>query len=163
MEQSNLYEIAITAIIVKDGKYLLTRRSPNKKKWPGMWTVPGGKLEPSDYADLPKNTVNAWYNVLEKTVRREVREEVGLEIENIDYLTSIIAEYPGASHNSLIISLLADHRGGEVVLQKEEADQYAWVSVAEAKEYQLIDGIYDELVMAEDRRQGKRSEWERTA
>ena len=45
MENKYLHEVAITAIIVKDGKYLITRRSPNKKRFPGMWTVPGGKLE----------------------------------------------------------------------------------------------------------------------
>ena len=43
-----LHEIAITAIIVKKGKYLITKRSSNKKRFPGKWTVPGGKLETDD-------------------------------------------------------------------------------------------------------------------
>ena len=45
MENSNqyLHEVAITTIVVKDNKYLITRRSLNKKRFPGMWTVPGGK------------------------------------------------------------------------------------------------------------------------
>lgn len=51
MPENNLHEIAITAIIIKDGKYLITRRSPNKKRFPSMWTVPGGKLEVNDYAN----------------------------------------------------------------------------------------------------------------
>ena len=51
MESNNqyLHEVVITAIIVKDGKYLITRRSLGKKRFPGMWTVPGGKLETKDY------------------------------------------------------------------------------------------------------------------
>ena len=91
-----LHEVAITAIVVKDGKYLITKRSPNKKRWPNLWTVPGGRLEISDYANFPKDTGDYWYNVLE-----------------------------------------------------------------EAKNYKLIDGIYDELAMAENRRRGKKTEWQR--
>ncbi len=159
--KQDLYEIAITAVIVRSGKYLITRRSAQKKRWPGMWTVPGGKLDLSDYESLPKDTVNAWYNILERTVRREVKEEVGLEIKNIKYLTSIVAEYGPNSPHSVIISLIADFDSGEVVLQKEEADQYAWVTLKKAKEYSLIDGIYEELVIAENKRRGKKSEWQR--
>lgn len=51
-----LHEVAITAIIYKDFKYLVIRRSKSKKRFPGMWTVPGGKLEISDYTGLPKDT-----------------------------------------------------------------------------------------------------------
>lgn len=57
MNNQYLHEVAITAIIVKDGKYLITRRSPNKKRFPGMWTVPGGKMETNDYLKLPKDTI----------------------------------------------------------------------------------------------------------
>lgn len=161
MEQNQyLHEVVITAIIVKDGKYLITRRSPNKKRFPGMWTVPGGKMETSDYLRLPKDTEHYWYNVLERTLRREVKEEAGIDIDSIEYVTSL-ATIHGDGNPSLVISCMADYVSGEVKLQEDELDQYAWVSLEEAKNYQLIDGIYDELVMAENRRKGKKSEWQR--
>src|SRR3989344_7016947 len=84
-----LHEVVITAIVVRDGKYLITRRSAQKPRFPNMWTVPGGKLETKDYLDLPKDTEHYWYNVLEKVLRREVKEEVGIEIKNIEYVTSL--------------------------------------------------------------------------
>ncbi len=155
-----LHEVAITAIVVKDGKYLITRRSLNKKRWPLMWTVPGGKLETADYANTPKDTSGYWYNVLEKTLRREVREETGLEIKNIEYVTSLATIHDDAAP-SLVISCMADWESGDVVLQEAETDQYAWITLAEAKDYELIDGIYEELEMTEKRRAGTRGEWQR--
>ncbi|MEK7068215.1 MAG: NUDIX domain-containing protein [Patescibacteria group bacterium] len=160
MESKFLHEVAITAIIGKDGKYLVTKRSPNKKRFPNKWTVPGGKLETADYIDLPKDTTDYWYNVLEKVLRREVKEEVGLDITNIEYVTSL-ATVHGDGNPSLVISCMADWQEGEVTLQAEECDACAWVSLEEAKNYDLIDGIYDELVMAEAKLKGIKSEWQR--
>src|SRR6185503_13977514 len=107
MENQYLHEIAITAIIVKGGKYLITRRAPHKKRFPGMWTVPGGKLETKDYIDLPKDTEHYWYNILEKVLRREVKEEVGLDITNIEYVTSLATVHKD-SNPSLVISCVAE-------------------------------------------------------
>jgi len=160
MENKYLHEVAITAIIVKEGKYLITKRSATKKRFPNMWTVPGGKLETDDYIGLPKDTTDYWYNVLEKVLRREVKEEVGLDIEHITYITSLAAVHEGKDP-SLVISCLADWAAGEVTLQKEECDEFAWVSLEEAKDYKLIDGILDELEMAENQRKGIKTEWAR--
>ena len=155
-----LHEVAITAIVVNDGKFLITRRSPNKRRFPGMWTVPGGKMETDDYLKLPKDTENYWYNVLERTLRREVKEEVGIDINNIEYVTSLATIHADGSP-SLVISCMADYAGGEINLNEEESDQHAWVTLEEAKNYQLIDGIYDELAMVYNKRNGKHSEWQR--
>lgn len=155
-----LHEVAITAIIVKNDKYLIIRRSQSKKRFPGMWTVPGGKLETNDYLELSKDTVFYWYNVLERTLKREVKEEVGVKIKNVEYLTSLATVHKDGSP-SLVISCIADYSSGKVTLQAEEADKYAWVSLEEAKGYALIDGIYDELVLAGNKRKGVKSEWRR--
>ncbi|MEK7142599.1 MAG: NUDIX domain-containing protein [Patescibacteria group bacterium] len=160
MKNQYLHEVAITAIIVKDNKYLIIRRSLSKKRFPGMWTVPGGKLETNDYLALKKDTKHYWYNVLEKTLKREVKEEVGLRIKNIAYLTSLATVHKDGQP-SLVISCLADYVSGKIKLQQNEADDFAWVSLKEARKYQLIDGIYDELVMAEKQRKGEKGEWER--
>jgi 8-oxo-dGTP diphosphatase len=160
MENQYLHEVVMTAIIVKDGKYLITRRSPTKKRFPGMWTVPGGKLETNDYANLPKDTKDYWYNVLEQVLKREVKEEVGLEITNIEYVTSLATVHADGAP-SLVISCVADYVSGEVILQEAETDQCAWVSVEEAKDYELIDGIFDELVMTDNKKKGIKTEWKR--
>lgn len=154
-----LHEVVMTAIVVRDGKYLITRRALSKKRFPGMWTVPGGKLETADYVNLPKDTPDYWYNVLEQVLRREVREEVGLEIKNIEYVTSLATVHKDGAP-SLVISCMADWESGEVALQQDETIEHAWVSLAEAKDYELIGGIYEELVMADKRRRGEKLEWQ---
>lgn len=160
MENQYLHEVAITAIVVKNGKFLITRRASHKKRFPGKWTVPGGKMETSDYLRLPKDTEFYWYNVLEQTLRREVKEEVGIDIENIEYVTSL-ATVHADGNPSLVISCAADWKSGEIFLQQEESDQYQWVTLEEAKGYDLLDGIYDELVMVDNKAHKNKEEWKR--
>lgn len=155
------FEVVITAIIAnKEGKYLITRRSPNKKRFPGMWTVPGGHLDPEDFMGYPKETEHYWYNVLEKALTREIKEEVGLEIEHVRYVTSLATEHKDGAA-SVVISCLADFKSGEVKLQEDETDKCEWVSAKEAENYDLIDGILDELRMADALRKGEKYEWKR--
>lgn len=157
-----LHEVAITAIVIDDeGKYLIIRRSPNKRRFPGMWTVPGGRLETSDYLQLEKDTEHYWYNVLERTLRRELKEEVGISVKDIEYVTSLATVHADGAP-SLVISCMARYADGEIALQEGEVDQYAWVNLREARNYNLIDGIYDELTMAENQIKGEKGEWQRT-
>jgi len=93
-------------------------------------------------------------------LRREVKEEVGLAIKNIEYVTSLATIHADGAP-SLVISCMADWEGGEVTLQAEETDQFVWVTLEEAKGYDLLDGIYDELCMADARLRGEKSEWKR--
>jgi len=155
-----LHEVVITAIVIKNGKFLIIRRSPQKKRFPKKWTVPGGKLEPKDYHDFPKDTQYYWYNVLERVLKREVKEEVGIYIKNIEYITSLATTHSDGNP-SLVISCMADFFSGKVKLQKEETDQFAWINLNEAKKYDLIDGIYEELVLADKKLKGQKTEWKR--
>ena len=77
MKKENAHYVAVTGIVIKDGKFLITKRSPNEKAFPNMWTVPGGKLNLDDYIKRQKDTSDAWYNVLEDLLRREINEETG--------------------------------------------------------------------------------------
>ncbi len=160
MENQLLHEVVITAIIHKSDEYLITKRTASKKRFPNMWTVPGGKLETDDYINLEKDTKHYWYNVLEKVLKREVLEEVGLDIKNIEYVTSLATVHEDGAP-SLVISCLAEYESGEVTLQEEECDEFKWVNAKEAKEYDLIDGIFDEIIMADELRRGVKGEWER--
>lgn len=155
-----LFKVVITAIVVKDEKFLVTQRSASEKKFPSRWTVPGGKLTTDDYMHLPKDTPDYWYNVLETALRREVREEAGIEIANIRYVTSL-ADAREGDDPSLVISCLADYASGEVKLDQSMTD-FRWVSLQEAQSVDLIEGIYEELSMAQHVLEGRPiGEWKK--
>lgn len=144
--------LVVTAIIVNDGKYLIAKRSDKEAAFPGQWTVPGGKLNVNDYKERSKDTKDLWYNIFEDLVRREVREEVNLEIKNIGYVTSL-AYIRSDNIPTIIISMYADYATGEVRLS-HELTEYAWVTLEDAKDYDLIEGIYEELELFDKRRKG---------
>ena len=146
MDPKKAHYIAVTGIIIKDGKFLITKRSENEKAFPGLWTVPCGKLETDDYINKNADTsAGQWYNVCEDLLKREVKEETNLEIKNIRYLTSLSFIRPD-NIPTFVISLYADYQDGDVKLNHETTD-YRWVTLEEAKSYKLIPGIYEELVM----------------
>ena len=148
MDPNKAHYVVATAIIVKDGKYLIARRSKREKAFPGLWTVPGGKLELNDYSKRPRDTEDCWYNVFEYLIRREVIEETGLNVKNIKYLTSLSFIRPD-NIPTIVVSFFADYDSGEVTLSKDLID-YAWIDLKEAKKYSLIGGIYEELEMLDN-------------
>src|SRR4051812_11254678 len=94
IKDKELHKIAITAIIYNDeGKYLITKRAMHEEHFPGRWTVPGGKLSTDDYTNLPlthhDRHANQWYFALTNALKREVKEEVNLEIEKPEYLLDL--------------------------------------------------------------------------
>lgn len=143
-----MHYIVATCIIVKDNKYLIAKRAPFEKAFPNQWTVPGGKLESKDFVSRKKDAGELWYNVLESLVEREVLEEVGLEIKNLGYVTSL-AYIRSDGIPTIIISLFGEYKSGEVKLC-EALTEFAWVSLNEAKNFDLIDGIFDELSMLDN-------------
>ena len=158
MEEKKLFKVVITAIVVKDGRYLVLKRSSNERRFPSRWTVPGGKLTTEDYIHLPKDTPDYWYNVLERTLRREVKEEAGIEINNIRYVTSL-ADAKDGDDPSLVISCLAEWSSGDVRLDQSMVE-YRWVTLEEAKSVDLIEGIFEEIEMADAKILGNASrEW----
>ena len=144
-----LHFVAVTCIIEKDGKFLIAKRSANEKVFPNKWTVPGGKFVYSEYKDLPRTSENhlQWYNVVEFVCRKEVREEVELEIEKPSYVTDLVFVRPDG-YPVVTLSFWAKYKSGEVNLNNEMSE-FAWVTAQEAKSYDMIDGIPEEIEEAE--------------
>lgn len=147
MQNKELHRITSTAIIVKDGKYLIIQRNLNKKAFPGKWTVPGGGLETDDYINTAKTTADHWYFAIENSLRREIKEEVNLEVGKLKYLLDIAFIKPGGTP-AIILSYYCDYKSGEVKLDEDNIN-YKWVSLDELKDYDLVEGLYEEIEMVD--------------
>ena len=78
----------------------------------GRYSVLAGFVEPGE--------------TLEECVRREVREEVGLEIKNIHYFGSQPWPFP----NSLMIGFTAEYAGGDIVIDNNEILDANWFAAS---------------------------------
>ena len=150
--KEKIHYIAVTGIIKnKEGKYLICKRSPNERNFPNKWCVPGGKVERKDLNHKTKNkdaNFDQWLNVFENVLEREVLEETGLRIKNIDYVSNIAFERSDG-FITFVISLCAEHSDCEVKLDNKALVDYAWVTAEEAKNYDLIDNIYEQIEKVE--------------
>jgi 8-oxo-dGTP diphosphatase len=145
--------VVATCILVKDGKYLIAKRAPFEKAFPNKWTVPGGTLETSDYKNRPCDTSCQWYNIFEEICKREVEEEVGIKVDKMKYLASLV--FIRQDNIPTVIASMFCHTSEDKVRLSEELTDYAWVTLEEAKKYDLIDGIYEELELLEKHLKGE--------
>jgi 8-oxo-dGTP pyrophosphatase MutT (NUDIX family) len=155
---ADLHRIAITGIIWKKDeagnyRYLITKRAPTKKAWPNKWTVPGGGLETKDYMDSEATYADSespqWYGAVENTLKREIKEEVGIEVSDAQYLLDLTFIRPDGIP-AIVLSFYCKYESGEVVLDAD-ATEFAWILASEVGNYELIQGIDHEIEMVEDR------------
>lgn len=154
IENRELHRIVSTAIIYKKDKFLITRRSLDKKVWPGRWTFPGGGLEIDDYVNTkPTTKSNIWYFALVGSLKREVKEEVGIEMGDVKYLLDLAFIRPD-NIPVITLSFYAPWKKGKVKLNNESMG-YAWIKANEVKKYDLIEGIDTEIKMVDRILKGK--------
>jgi NAD+ diphosphatase len=99
---------AVIVLVTRGSQMLLAR---NVRFPPGRFSAVAGFAEPGES--------------LEQAARREVREEVGVEVAELRYFGS----QPWPFGHSLMIGFVADHAGGDIRVDGEEIVEAAWFSV----------------------------------
>jgi 8-oxo-dGTP diphosphatase len=119
--------VAVGAIVFDDaGRVLLVQRA--RPPAAGRWTVPGGRLELGE--------------ALADAVRREVREETGLEVAPgplVEVVERTTREGDAVWHY-VILDYLARVTGGALRAGDDAADA-RWVAPAELAALPLTDGL----------------------
>jgi 8-oxo-dGTP diphosphatase len=115
---NNKPKVGVGVMILKDGKVLLARRKGSHGE--GEYSFPGGHLE--------------YMESFEDCAKREVREECGVEIQNIRflYLTNVKKYKP---KHYVHIGLIADWKSGEPkTLEPEKAGEWKWCELNDLPE-----------------------------
>lgn len=99
---------AIIVAILKDDKILLAR-SPHFT--PNMYSLIAGHIDPGEF--------------IETSVKREIKEEVGIDIKNIKYFGS----HPWPFPNKLMIGFIAEYSSGEIKIDNDEIEAADWFSL----------------------------------
>jgi NAD+ diphosphatase len=98
----------VAMALVRRGPELLLARSPHFP--PGMFSALAGFVEPGES--------------IEECLVREVREEVGVEVDNLRYFASQPWPFP----HSLMIAFHCDYVSGAIVPQEGEIEAADWFS-----------------------------------
>lgn len=118
----NYPEVTVGAIIFNPSDKILLCKS---KKWNDQFVIPGGHIEKGER--------------MEDALKREVREETGLEVYNLQLISlqeSIYSQQFHSKKHFIFIDYLCRTHSSEVVLN-DEADSYAWVPPDHILEYDL--------------------------
>lgn len=107
--------IASGPVIIEDGKVLLNREK--KEYGETLWFFPGGKMEETD-------------ENFEATCIREVKEEMGLEIEILRPLKPMIMARPDKPNEMAIIIHFLARRLGEI-RPAENIVEWNWFPIQE--------------------------------
>lgn len=130
MDETKLHIVAVTGMVVENGRVLIIKRSEKEVVFPNKWTIPGGKAEKGE-------------GILE-TLKKEIKEEIGLEIkDNINFLNEY--NFIRSDGYSVVgLCFVCQYKSGEVVLEKG-LNGYRWVSKNDYQKYDLIDGVSNDL------------------
>jgi 8-oxo-dGTP diphosphatase len=100
-EYPNLPQVAVGAIVVKDGRVLLVQRGQAPSQ--GLWAIPGGRLELGE--------------TLQQAAEREILEETGIQVRAGEpYLAFDVIDRDdrGRVHfHYVIVDMLAEYLSGE--------------------------------------------------
>ena len=88
-----------------------------------------------------------YIDVVEDLLRRETKEEAGIELgNNFKYLKSMSFMRPDGIP-VVMVKLAADYAGGDVALEEDSFTDYAWVNTQEVNKYDCLLGIDEEVAM----------------
>lgn len=108
-----LPEIAVGAVVVRDGRLLLVRRG--RGIGAGSWALPGGRLRAGES--------------LAEAVARELAEETGL-VGDVGAVCGV-AERRGAAHHYVIVNHWVDVADPAAARPGDDADEVAWADRAD--------------------------------
>lgn len=118
----------VGSVVFRNNSVLVVRRGNPPLK--DSWSLPGGRVRQGEN--------------LEEAVKREIREECGIEIEVRDLIT--LFEYiehdesEKVKYHYIVFDFAAEYRSGRL-MHSSDADDARWVPIQKLDEYSLTDAV----------------------
>lgn len=124
-------------LIINDGKILMNRRNdPHRPEFHGTWEFPGGKVEFGEQ--------------MHDNMKREIREEVGYEVEIVHMLQDIRVESQATrtyAYQVFLVPYVCRITGGALKPSDQEVIESAWFNVDDVLNQPLL-GDNDQMYRA---------------
>ncbi len=123
--KNNPFKLVVRALIKDEkGELLILKRSVHSRSNPGLWELPGGKVEPGEDFD--------------HALVREIKEETGL---NISLKKAIgVAQQDHTHRHSVHIILEVEVDSGEFKISEEHED-FKWIPIEKLNNFKLANWL----------------------
>ena len=109
----------VAALIEKNNKYLIAKRSTGSEDVLGKWEFPGGKVE-SNETEM-------------EALEREIKEEFEMDVKAIKFITNNICQYPSKTIDLKLYE--CKYMSGDFKLH--DHSEYKFVDINEILKYDL--------------------------
>ena len=115
------YVVNVEGAVVRDDAYLVIERGADEDHAPGSLAFPGGKVE----------TPPGGRDPIESTARRELREEVGVDVSEVEYVLSSTFETDDGTPVINVVTLCTDGGGDVSPRASDEVSAVHWLTADE--------------------------------
>jgi len=125
--------LGVSGIVFNNQKQILLIQR-NQPPAMGLWSIPGGKLEPGES--------------LVEACKWEIKEETGLDTD-IKNIVAVVERCVEGFHYVIIdyIALLADEENSQPIAQSDVSEA-RWVSLEHLIDYELVEGLAEIILRA---------------
>lgn len=124
-------QVGVKVLIKQYDKYLFLRRSATFQQGAQKWDIPGGKIEPEE--------------ALQYALTREVVEETGLKLEQIDKLLAAQDIFVSNADVHVVRLTYMGAATGEMTIS-DEHDDHVWMTISEALSEPYVDRYLREVL-----------------
>lgn len=128
--------ITAGGILIDRNRVLIIQRAAEEKYLPSFWEIPSGKKEP--------------FEDIHTTVKREVKEEVGMDIEVVKTVNAFNyrVEKETDTRDVTQINFLVKIKGKPEVKLSPEHQKYAWITKNEIDNFNLSKEVKEAIKMS---------------
>jgi mutator protein MutT len=136
--------VGVAVIVNEKGNFLLSKRRSNVKEWQ-KWEVPGGIVE--------------FGESVEDAVKREIKEELNIEIEiidTIDFVFSNIWKLKSRTIHVILVGYVCKIAKGIPKPSDKEVEKIGWFKLDEVKKLSCLPGAKEFVEKAYEKLKNKK-------